>query len=208
MSAPPSSILASDVLDGTTGTATPEAASTTGRAIHLAIGAVLDAPQADEDTVEAAVRHAMEAVLLPRRDRGAYVMVRTHVWAYLRRYQPGPEWDFLGAEEPLGGAIADLLFGRSDPAHRSDRLFLVDELKSGYQPRILRLARTRNQLLALLRGGLDRWGDAREGGSFLGVRIVAPASGLAYLVRTPLDLLNPLDLDPHLDLEARKELFR
>jgi hypothetical protein len=89
----------------------------------------------------------------------------TRASAYLRRVQPD-RWDLVGAELPVGHAVADLVW--TDPVTGD---VVIDEIKSGGSG--IDDPTVRSQVRRLYDGGRAEWGDA-----FVGVRLV-PMRALA-----------------------------
>lgn len=111
------------------------------------------------------------------------------VSVYLRRLRPAG-WELLGAEVDLGGATADLVYGRRQGEALTD--VFVDEIKSGRRP--LEAPELADQVGRLADGGRRRWG-AR----FAGVRVAELAhASRARFWESDGAALRPVD-GPRLD---------
>lgn len=91
----------------------------------------------------------------------ARVRCSTSVGVYVSRLAPRG-WTLVGVEEPIGTAVADLIWCR-------DGHFVIDEVKSG--PVAIDDIGTGEQLLRLAASGVAAWGD-----NFSGVRLAAIAA--------------------------------
>jgi hypothetical protein len=92
--------------------------------------------------------------------QAAIQRLATAAFVYWRLFRPGPEWTFVGAEQPAGRVRFDLLWSRGD------ELF-ADELKTGPSAALIDELAIRKQAAKQLAAGQRHHGEP-----FLGVRVL------------------------------------
>lgn len=159
--------------------------------VHRAIVSVLTQglePAGASRTMQilAAAREIAGELSKGARGRAFITDVASCAASYLLRFAPPPPWVFRGAEVPLGGGRADLVF-----EHLNSGRWLVDEVKTEVERD--GDVRHHDQVRRYLEAGTQLWGD-----HFVGVRLCMISRPRSSYIYRP-GRVRPLPLLPDWD---------